>query len=72
MIINKNSIAMCENRNTELLLEGIFRMNPDITFTVVGNVITEHEALALYNAVETHKSPCDGQKTIYVPVFRVA
>lgn len=72
MIINKNSIIRCENRNAELLLDGIFRMLPDITFTVVGDVVTEHEALALYNALETHKSPCDGESTIYVPVFRVA
>lgn len=56
MIINKNSIIRCENRNAELLLDGIFRMLPDITFTVIGDVVTEHEALALYNALEAHKS----------------
>ena len=56
MIMNKNSIIKCENRNTELLLDGIFSMLPDITFTVVGDVVTEHEALALYNALEAHKS----------------
>ena len=72
MIINENSIIRCENRNAELLLDGIFRMLPDITFTVIGDVVTEHEALALYNAIEAHKSPSDGQKMIYVPVFSVA
>ena len=72
MIINKNSIIRCENRNAELLLDGIFSMLPDITFTVIGDVVTEHEALALYNALEAHKSLSNGQKMIYVPVFRVA
>ena len=72
MIINKNSIIRCENRNAELLLDGIFSMLPDITFTVIGDVVTEHESLALYNALEAHKSLSNGQKMIYVPVFRVA
>ena len=52
MIINKNSQIMCENRNAELLLEGIFLIDSEVEFEIIGDEITEHEALLVYCAVE--------------------
>ena len=72
MIINKNSQVMCENRNAELLLEGIFLMNPEVEFEVIGDEITEREALLVYCAVEERIRQSDGQKMVYVPIIRVA
>ena len=72
MIINKDSQVLCENRNTELLLEGIFLMNPEVEFEVIGDEITEHEALLVYCAVEDRISQSDGQNMGYVPIIRVA
>ena len=72
MIINKDSQVICENRNTELLLEGIFLMNPEVEFEVIGDEITEHEALLVYCAVEERISQSDRQKMVYVPIIRVA
>lgn len=72
MIINKNSRVMCENRNTELLLEGIFSMDPEVHFEILGDIITEHEALLVYCAVEESISTYDGRKMIYVPTINIA
>ena len=72
MIINKNNQVMCENRNTELLLEGIFLMEPGVEFEILSDEITEHEALLIYCAVEERISQSDGQKMVYVPIIKVA
>lgn len=72
MIINKNSQVMCENRNAELLLEGIFLMTPEVEFEIIGDEITEHEALLVYCAVEERISSSDGRKMVYVPSLSVA
>ena len=72
MIINKDSQVICENRNTELLLEGIFLMNPEVEFEIIGDEITEREALLVYCAVEERISQSDGQNMVYVPIIRVA
>ena len=71
MTINKNSQVMCENRNAELLLEGIFLMNPEVEFEIIGDEITEREALLAYCAVEERISQSDGQNMVYVPIIRV-
>ena len=72
MIINKNSHVMCENRNAELLLEGIFHMDSEVQFEIIGDEITEHEALLVYCAVEERISSYDGRKMVYVPTLSVA
>ena len=63
---------MCENRNTELLLEGIFLMEPGVEFEILSDEITEHEALLIYCAVEERIRQTDGQKMVYVPSLSVA
>lgn len=72
MIINKNSQVMCENRNAELLLDGIFLMDPGVEFEIIGDEITEHEALLVYCAVEERISSSDVRKMVYVPTLSVA
>ena len=72
MIINKNSQIMCENRNAELLLEGIFLIDSEVEFEIIGDEITEHEALLVYCAVEECISSSNGRKMIYVPILSVA
>lgn len=72
MIINKNSQIMCENRNAELLLEGIFLIDSEVEFEIIGDEITEHEALLVYCAVEERVIYSDGRKMIYIPVLSVA
>lgn len=72
MIINKNNHVMCENRNAELLLDGIFRMNPDAQFYIIGDEITEHEALLVYCAVEERVGALYEENMIYVPSISVA
>jgi hypothetical protein len=72
MIINKNSQIMCENRNAELLLEGIFLIDSEVEFEIIGDEITEHEALLVYCAVEERVSYSDGRKMIYIPILSVA
>ena len=72
MIINKDSQVICENRNAELLLEGIFLMEPEVEFEILSDEITEHEALLVYCAVEERISISDERKMIYVPSLSVA
>ena len=72
MIINKDSQFICENRNAELLLEGIFLMEPEVEFEILSDEITEHEALLVYCAVEERISISDERKMIYVPSLSVA
>ena len=51
MIISEVDQVMCENRNAELLIQEIYRINPNIKFTILDDIITEDEALILYNTV---------------------
>ena len=48
MIISEVDQVMCENRNAELLVQEVYRINPNIKFTILDDMITEHEALVLY------------------------
>ena len=51
MIISEVDQVMCENRNAELLIQEVYRINPSIKFTILDDMITEHEALVLYNTL---------------------
>ena len=51
MIISELDQVMCENRNAELLIQEVYRINPSIKFTILDDMITEHEALVLYNTL---------------------
>lgn len=64
MKISELDQVMCENRNAELLIQEVYRINPSIKFTILDDMITEHEALVLYNtlcnnnALEETKRSC--------------
>ena len=51
MIISELDQVMCENRNAELLIQEVYRINPSIKFTILDDMITEYEALVLYNTL---------------------
>lgn len=51
MKISELDQVMCENQNAELLVQEVYRINPSIKFTILDDMITEHEALVLYNTL---------------------
>ena len=51
MTVEKSDLIKCENKKTELLINEIYRINPNAKFNIIGDYITEKEALLLYNAV---------------------
>lgn len=67
MIISEADQVMCENRNAELLVQEVYHINPNIKFTILNDMITEHEALMLYYAVFNNGSA--GKNQTLVPVF---
>lgn len=70
MIITDLDQVMCENRNTELLMQEIYRIKPNTKFTILGELITEKEALMLYKTIRQCSGQSDDQKEmIYIPIF---
>ena len=67
MIIFEVDQVMCENRNAELLVQEVYRINPSIKFTILDDMITEHEALVLYNTLCNNNAI--GRNQTLVPVF---
>lgn len=67
MIISEVDQVMCENRNAELLIQEVYRINPNIKFTILDDMITEDEALILYNTVFNNNIV--GENQTLVPVF---
>lgn len=67
MIVSNPDEIMCENRNAELLIQEIYRFDSSTKFVVVGDTITEHEALALYYAV--FSSDFSKKDKVYLPMF---
>ena len=65
-ILNSNQIT-CENENTETLMKEIYRINPSIKFSTVGDYITEKEALLLYNVIL--KNPSQNKNVVYIPIL---
>lgn len=63
---NINQI-ICENKNTKTLVKEIYRINPSIKFSTIGDCITEKEALLLYNIAL--KNPTQNKNVIYVPIL---
>ena len=57
-----------ENKNTENLINEIYRINPDIKFNTFGNVISEKEAIMLYRAV-LKNSNNRNTNLVYIPVL---
>ena len=67
MIISELDQVMCENRNAELLIQEVYRINPYIKFSILDDMITEHEALVLYNTLCNNNAI--GRNQTLVPVF---
>ena len=66
--------VMCENRNAELLLEETYRMNPCTRFNILGDIISEKEALMIYYAVldrSKYNRNDSRENMIYIPVFKL-
>lgn len=57
-----------ENKNTENLINEIYRINPDIKFNTFGNVVSEKEAIMLYRAV-LKNSNNKNTNLVYIPVL---
>lgn len=71
MIVTELGQIICENRNTELLLEETYRMNPLTKFNILGEIITEHEALMLYYAVLSDYKYNHIGNMVYAPVLNM-
>lgn len=71
MLITKHNCTICENRNTELLLQDIFQRYPNIMFYSIGEEITEKEALVLYLVIQhnENKSMEPTEDVIYTPLI---
>ena len=67
MIISEVDQVMCENRNAELLVQEVYHINPNIKFIILDDIITEDEALILYNTVFNNNIV--GENQTLAPVF---
>lgn len=65
--MNTNQLQY-ENKNTENLINEIYRINPDIKFNTFGNVVSEKEAIMLYRAV-LKNSNNKNTNLVYIPVI---
>ena len=65
--MNTNQLQY-ENKNTENLINEIYRINPDIKFNTFSNVISEKEAMMLYRAV-LKNSNNKNTNLVYIPVL---
>lgn len=70
MRIEKSNLIRCENENTENLINEIYRINPNVKFNIVGDYITEKEALLLYQSV-LRNSNNKNSNMVYIPVFHM-
>ena len=61
--------VMCENRNAELLLEETYRMNPCTKFNIIGDIISEKEALMIYYSVLSDYKFISDKNMVYIPMF---
>lgn len=67
-MVEKSNYIKCENKNTENLINEIYRINPDIKFNTFGNIISEKEAIMLYRAV-LKNSNNKNANLVYIPVI---
>ena len=63
--------GMCENRNAELLLKETYRINPHTKFNIIGDIISEKEALMLYYAVLKRDKNDRREGMVYIPMFNL-
>lgn len=65
--MNTNQLQY-ENKNTENLINEIYRINPNVKFNTFGNVVSEKEAILLYRAV-LKNSTNKNTNLVYIPVL---
>lgn len=65
--MNTNQLEY-ENKNTENLINEIYRINPNVKFNTFGNVVFEKEAIMLYRAV-LKNSNNKNTNLVYIPVL---
>lgn len=59
-----------ENSNTKNLINEVYRINPNVRFNTLWNVISEKEAMMLYRAV-LKNSNNKNANLVYIPIFRM-
>lgn len=70
MKVEKPNCIKCENENTKNLINEIYCINPNVKFNVIGEYITEKEALLLYQSV-LKNSRNKNDNMIYIPIFNM-
>ena len=65
--MNTNQLQY-ENKNTENLINEIYRISPNIKFNTFGNVVSEKEAIMLYRAVLKNNNN-KNTNLVYIPVI---
>jgi len=70
MSVEKSNLIRCENENTKNLINEIYRINPNVKFNIIGEYITEKEALLLYQSV-LKNSNNKNSNMIYIPVLHM-
>lgn len=65
--MNTNQLQY-ENSNTKNLINEIYRINPNVKFNTLRNVISEKEAMMLYRAV-LKNSHNKNTNLVYIPVL---
>ena len=65
--MNANQLQY-ENSNTKNLINEIYRINPNVKFNTLRNVISEKEAMMLYRAV-LKNSHNKNTNLVYIPVL---
>lgn len=72
MVVSKENMILCENRNTELLMDEIFRLEPNAQITVLEDEVTEHEALLIYKAIiKSNRGHDNKTSCVYVPLIHI-
>lgn len=70
MSVEKSNLIRCENENTKNIINEIYRINTNVKFNIIGEYITEKEALLLYQSV-LRNSNNKNSNMVYIPVFHM-
>ena len=70
MSVEKSNLIRCENENTKNIINEIYRINPNVKFNIIGEYITEKEALLLYQSV-LRNSKNKNSNMVYIPVLHM-
>lgn len=70
MTMENSDLIKCENNKTKRLMNEIYRINPNVKFNIVGDYISEKEALLLYQSV-LKNSKNQNSNVVYIPIFHM-